>query len=67
MTETLEQIALRIAEEYDPEERYLPYRNDVVEFAKRLVKALGAQEPVTGFNDWSRNGKYVPLYAAPKL
>ena len=46
MNETLEQIALRVLAEIDPDGRYFPYQEDTLEFSRRLVAEIGKQEPV---------------------
>lgn len=64
MTETLEQIALRIARDM-PEflwEEGCPHesgvvKSEVVEFAKRLVEALNAQEPVAWADNSAIHGR----------
>lgn len=47
----LEQIALKVAQDLDPTVKAEEVTEDFYEFARRLVAALGAQEPVAATNE----------------
>ena len=40
----IDEIALRVADKYDPRENYFPYRNDLLLYVKELLAELSNEE-----------------------
>ena len=45
----IDEIALRVADKYDPRENYFPYRNDLLLYVKELLAELSNEEKPEGY------------------
>lgn len=56
----IDEIALRVADKYDPRENYFPYRNDLLLYVKELLAELSNEEKPVAYG-WAEDGELKAL------
>lgn len=56
----IDEIALRVADKYDPRENYFPYRNDLLLYVKELLAELSNEEKPVAYG-WVEDGELKAL------